>query len=83
MITDAILGFLAAILEPIVNALPHGTSPWDVNNTAGQIAKYTAPINAVVPIFGPLNAIVKVIAVTFPALLTYRIGLWLYNRIRG
>ena len=83
MITDAILSFFAAILEPVVSALPHGTTPWDVANTAGQIAKYTTPINEVVPIFGPLNAIVKVISVTFPALLTYRIGLWLYKRIRG
>jgi len=83
VITDALLTYFAALVESMVSLLPSMASPWDVVGTAGAIAKYTAPLDDVVPFFAPLNVLIKVVAVTFPALFAYRVGLWLYKRIRG
>lgn len=83
MIVDLVLELLAGILSTFMDLLPAGDPPFNGSSLGGSIAAALMPINRVVPFMAPLEAILTVVVVTFPALLGYRVGLFLYKRVRG
>lgn len=86
MITDLLIGLLAGILRPVLGLLPQvelDDTIRDAAEAGGVVGSYVSIIDAAVPVAGPLRAILALLMATFPALLAYRAGLWLYNRLRG
>jgi hypothetical protein len=83
MIVDGLLNLFHAILGPIVDALPKGNLPPDIFYAINGFASYVWSIDAIVPVGGPFVFMVGVVLTTVPAFITYRIGIFIYNKVRG
>lgn len=83
MIVDGILNLLFSILEPIVSALPTGHLPAGWTTAAGAFGGYIGSIDRIVPIAAPFTFLVGVVLSTIPALIAYRVGVWVFDKIRG
>lgn len=83
MIIDGLLNLFSSILSPIVNALPVATLPVGVNNSLSAIVTPAQILNGWVPFWPVASFWLHTLAITFFPLLTYRVGVWLYNRARG
>ena len=83
MIFDAILDLFYNLLAPILDALPDVSLPGGVLDTFGSVQLILQQFNGWLPFLPVLSFWFHVISITFVPLLTYRIGLWIYNRVRG
>lgn len=80
---DGILNLLYGILAPIIEALPKGNLPEGVFASINGFAGYLYSIDAIVPVAGPFVFMVGVIVATIPALIAYRVGVFIFDKIRG
>lgn len=83
MIVDQLLGMLHGLLMTLVSAMPKWPWPLDSSAVTADLAGYMALLNSYVPFAAPLSEILKFVSVALPALLGYRVILFVYNRIRG
>lgn len=83
MIVDGILNMLYAILEPLVSALPTGSLPEGLGGAFNTFAQWLWSVDALVPIAGPFQFMAGVVLTTVPAFLAYRVGVFVFNKIRG
>lgn len=82
MIVDGLLNLFHSILAPIVGILPTGTFPIDDN--AGQgLRQWLFRLDYLVPFVDPLLWLSTVVASSAFVFLAYRMGVFLYNKVRG
>lgn len=81
MIVDALLKALHALLAPVLTGLPSASLP-DFP-AVHDLAGWFGLVDGIVPVSRPLAAIWGIVQGSFAALVTYRIGLFIYNRVRG
>jgi hypothetical protein len=75
---------LDATVGTTLRAIPAATIP-DTGTWGNgyEIAGFVNQVDYLVPIRAPLYWLISAAVVAVPLLLTYRIGLWVYNRVRG
>lgn len=83
MIADFFLNFFYSILSPLVDALPTGELPPEVGSVWNGFAGWIGSVDQLVPIAAPFRFMVSVVVATVPAFITYRVGVFVYNKIRG
>lgn len=83
MILDGLLNFLSGLLEPVIAVLPTGELPAGVNAGAANFATAIQQVDYFVPILGPLNFVLLLFISAVPALVTYRIGMFVFDKVRG
>jgi len=83
VIVDGILNLFYSILAPIIEALPKGNLPEGWFSGINAFAGYLYSIDSIVPIAAPFVFLVGVIVTTLPALIAYRVGVFIYDKVRG
>jgi len=83
MIVDWLLNALYAVISPVVDALPSASPPDVATNAAQWFIDALAAVDTFVPVRDPLLFLMGAVSTTFAGLLAYRVGLFIYNRIRG
>lgn len=86
MIVDAFFGFLLGLIEPVVNLLPVVATPLQaeaVQAGAASFATATDSVDQLIPIKGPVTFWSYVLVTTIPALVGYRVVLFVYRLVRG
>lgn len=83
MIVDYFLNLLSGILSPIVDALPQGSLPAGVFDASDEFTTLVQSLNGYIPVIGIASFWSHLLLITFPLFVSYRVGLWIYNRIRG
>jgi len=83
VIVDGILGLLYGIIGPVIDALPTGSLPSVAGTAWNTFAQWIWSVDALVPIAAPMQFMLGVVIATVPAFLTYRIAVFVYNKIRG
>jgi len=83
MIVDGLLNLFYSVLAPIVEALPTGSLPSMDGTAWNTFAQWIWSVDALVPIAGPFQFMVGLVIATVPAFLAYRVGVFIYNKIRG
>jgi len=82
MIVDGVLNLLYTILSPAIDLLPTGTFPIPTNTGQG-FKEAVWKLDQVVPFLSPVVWLFSVVGLTWAALLAYRVGVFLYGKIRG
>jgi hypothetical protein len=82
VIVDGVLNLLYGILSPLVGLLPTGTFPIATNFGQG-LKEVIWKVDYLVPFLSPFVWLFSVVALTWSALLAYRVGVFLYNKVRG
>jgi len=83
VIIDGLLNLLYAILEPLVSVLPTGNLPESGLGVWNGFAGLLASLDEFLPVAAPFRFFLNVVLVTLPAFLTFRIGVWIFDKIRG
>lgn len=83
MIVDGLLNLFHAMFAPIVDLLPEGDFPIDAPTSSFGAVNYVARLDYLVPVLGPLQFLIAAVGATFAGLLAYRIGVFLYTKVRG
>lgn len=82
MIVDGFLNLFYSILAPLFDLLPDGTFPIDEND--GQaLNQFLYRIDYLLPVVTPLAWLGTTVAASALAFLAYRLGLLLFNKVRG
>jgi len=81
---DWFLALLDTILGPVLDALPVAELPgtWAAE-AVNQVGVWLHTIDYYMPIEAPILFLVSAMAGALPALLAYRIALFIWKRIRG
>lgn len=83
MIVDGFLRFLLGILEPIVSSIPQANLPAGIIDGWGYVMNWTYLLDYYVPVMGPFRFVLGALFGLLPALVAYRIGLWVFARVRN
>jgi len=82
VIVDGILNLMFGILEPLFDLLPSGTFPIETTGYSGFLEPLR-DLDYLLPFMAPLSWLVGVASVTLAGLLAYRVGIFLYSKLRG
>jgi hypothetical protein len=83
MVADFFLNFFHGLLEPLVSVLPTGHLPEEVGSVWNGFAGWIGSVDQLVPIAAPMQFMVGLVLATVPAFVTYRVGVFIYNKVRG